>query len=127
MKVPNDIRLDAENGGLDIEAVRREARDRLKRFQNEIENRLAAADLRGARHKLHKMMQNRSVRLQALILANARVPAPERLDLVDLRGLIDTVKPMTRTASPQASPLRNLMVAVVPHSCSGWRIGPAPS
>lgn len=84
----------------------RHARLRFKRFQNEIENRLAANDLRAARHKLHKMLSNRAVRLRALVLANRSLPVQERRSLTDLVALIDMVRPMTRRASPHGFAVR---------------------
>lgn len=80
--------------------IRRRARERLRRFQTEIENRLANRDLRAARHKMRKMMSNRSVRLQVLILGSRKQPASERRNLADLQGLVDAIQPTTRTASP---------------------------
>lgn len=81
--------------------IRRHARARLKRFQTEIENRLSARDLKAARHKVRKMIGNRSVRLQALILANRKAHPSARKSLDQLQGLIDAVRPISRTASPQ--------------------------
>ena len=86
--------------------TRRQARERLRRFQAEIENRLRANDLRAARHKLHKMLKNRAVRLQALILANRKLPKEQRRQLIDLQGLIDVIEPMSRVASPRGFAVR---------------------
>lgn len=81
-------------------AVRQHARERLRRFQKEIENRLEDGDLRAARHKLRKMLANRSVRLRSLIVANRKEPVQGRRDLAQLVELIDSVAPMIRHASP---------------------------
>lgn len=81
-------------------AVRRQASERLRRFQKEIENRLEDGDLRAAKHKLRKMLSNRPARLRSLIVANSKLPVPERRNLAGLVGLIDRVTPMTRSASP---------------------------
>ena len=78
------------------------AAERLRRFQIEIGNRLAKNDRRGARHKLRKMLSNRSVRLQCLILANRKMHLNERRPLADLGDLVEAVSPMSRTASPHA-------------------------
>lgn len=82
-------------------AATKSSRERLKRFQTEITNRLVQNDLRGARHKLRKMIANRSVRLHCLVVANRKLPTPERLAFDDLAGLIGAVCPMSRRASPQ--------------------------
>jgi hypothetical protein len=81
-------------------ARRRHASESLRRFQNEIENRLEEGDLRAAKHKLRKMLANRSVRLRSLIIANRAEPVQSRRDLAQLVELIDGVAPMTRHASP---------------------------
>lgn len=75
-------------------------RERLRRFQSEIENRLTAGDLRAAKHKLRKMLSNRSVRLHSLIIANRKSPVDSRLDMARLIELIECVRPMSRVASP---------------------------
>nr|WP_314187997.1 reverse transcriptase domain-containing protein [uncultured Brevundimonas sp.] len=47
------------------------------------------------------MLKNRAVRLQALILANSKVPKEQRRQLADLQGLVDVIEPMSRVASPR--------------------------
>lgn len=86
--------------------TRHQARERLRRFQVEIENRLRANDLRAARHKLRKMLKNRAVRLQALILANRKLPKEQRRPLADLQELVDLIEPMSRAASPRGFAVR---------------------
>lgn len=77
-------------------------REKLRRFQNEIENRLTVGDLRAAKHKLRKMLSNRSVRLRCLVLANSKLPMADRRSISDLAELVDQVTPMTRHACPRA-------------------------
>lgn len=77
-------------------------REKLRRFQSEIENRLAAGDLRAAKHKLRKMLSNPSVRLRCLVLANSKLPMEDRRSITDLAELVDQVTPMTRHARPRA-------------------------
>lgn len=77
-------------------------REKLRRFQNEIENRLTAGDLRAAKHKLRKMLSNRSVRLRCLAIANSKLPMADRRSVADLAVLVDQVAPMNRHACPQA-------------------------
>lgn len=79
-----------------------EGREKLRRFQNEIDNRLTAGDLRAAKHKLRKMLSNRSVRLRCLVLANSKLPVVDRRSTSDLAELVDQVTPMTRHAYPWA-------------------------
>lgn len=77
-------------------------REKLRRFQNEIEKRLTVGDLRAAKHKLRKMLSNRSVRLRCLVLANSKLPMADRRSISDLAELVDQVTPMTRHACPRA-------------------------
>lgn len=77
-------------------------REKLRRFQSEIENCLAAGDLRAAKHKLRKMLSNPSVRLRCLVLANSKLPMEDRRSIADLAELVDQVTPMTRHARPRA-------------------------
>ncbi|MBI2260290.1 MAG: hypothetical protein HYU62_01295 [Caulobacterales bacterium] len=77
-------------------------REKLRRFQNEIENRLTAGDLRAAKHKLRKMLSNRSVRLRCLVLANSKLPMADRRSISDLAERVHQISPMTRRACPRA-------------------------
>lgn len=77
-------------------------REKLRRFQNEIENRLTAGDLRAAKHKVRKMLSNRSVRLRCLALANSKLPMADRRSISDLAERVHQVSPMTRRACPRA-------------------------
>jgi hypothetical protein len=70
-------------------------RDRLSRFRAEICNRLQANDLRGARHKLHKMLGNRACRLAALIAVERRRRAPRR-QIAELAQDLHRVDPFRR-------------------------------
>ena len=101
--VSGELRSVHEEGPTtDETGTRRLVGERLRRFQNEIENRLKSGDFRAARHKLRKMLANRSARLQSLIMANAKLPNSERRSIAELEGMVGAVSPMTRQARPQA-------------------------
>ncbi|WP_029417057.1 hypothetical protein [Brevundimonas bacteroides] len=76
------------------------AKARAARFDSEIANRLAANDLRGAKHKSRKMLTCRAVCLHALIRENAKARSVNRLTPRELLALLPSVSVFARRASP---------------------------
>ncbi|PZU75811.1 MAG: hypothetical protein DI531_04130 [Brevundimonas sp.] len=76
------------------------AKDRVRRFDAEIENRLRMGDLRAAKHKARKMLACPAARLVALIRSNAKLKPTKRRDHAALIAEIGAVDVFRRAASP---------------------------
>lgn len=80
--------------------LKQHAKDRVRRFDAEIENRLRLGDLRAAKHKARKMLACPAARLVGLIRSNAKLKPTKRRDHAALIAEIGAVDVFRRAASP---------------------------